>query len=61
MLTQNLSEMAFQAIRRQHPQLDESEVRLKFIELTYGQALADEIRSRKRAVVCDRRETLSQL
>ncbi|SFI85926.1 hypothetical protein SAMN05421753_1137 [Planctomicrobium piriforme] len=36
--------MAFAAIRRRHPDYSESEVRLKFIELTYGQELADEIR-----------------
>jgi hypothetical protein len=36
--------MAFDAIRRRHPEYTEDDVRLRFIELTYGQALADEVR-----------------
>ena len=36
--------MAFDAIRRRHPDYSEDEVRLKFIELTYGKSLADEVR-----------------
>lgn len=36
--------MAFDAIRRRHPQLDEDEVQLLFIELTYGEPLASEVR-----------------
>ena len=36
--------MAFDAIRRRHPEFSEGDVRLRFIELTYGQALADEVR-----------------
>ena len=36
--------MAFAAIRRRHPEYSEDDVRLKFIELTYGKVLADEIR-----------------
>jgi hypothetical protein len=36
--------MAFAAIRRRHPGLDESEVQLLFIELTYGKPLADDVR-----------------
>jgi len=35
-LTASLRRMAFEAIRRLHPDLDEAEVRLKFIESTYG-------------------------
>lgn len=35
--------MAFDTIRRRHPSLDESEVQLLFIELTYGQPLADDV------------------
>jgi len=31
-------------IRRIHPDLDEAEVRLKFIESTYGKELADAVR-----------------
>ena len=40
--------MAFDAIRRRHPEDSEEEVRLKFIELTYGKALADEVRQWQR-------------
>lgn len=36
--------MAFDAIRRRHPEYSEDSVRLKFIELTYGTELADEVR-----------------
>lgn len=39
--------MAFDAIRRRHPEYSEDDVRLRFIELTYGKALADEIRDRQ--------------
>jgi len=39
--------MAFDAIRRRHPEYSEDEVRLRFIELTYGKALADEVRGRR--------------
>ncbi|MFN0054610.1 MAG: hypothetical protein ACKV0T_20755 [Planctomycetales bacterium] len=37
--------MAFAAIRRRHPEFSEDDVRLKFIELTYGKTLADEVRA----------------
>ena len=40
-----LRRMSFDAIRRRHPEYSENEVRLKFIELSYGEALAEEIRS----------------
>ena len=40
-----LRRMAFAAIRRRHPDLSNAEVQLKFIELTYGKELADEVRS----------------
>ena len=43
-LSASLRRMAFDAIRRVHPDLDEAEVRLKFIESTYGKDLADEVR-----------------
>ena len=33
------------AIRRRHPDYDENEVSLKFIELNYGRQLADEVRA----------------
>jgi hypothetical protein len=36
--------MAMDAIRRRHPEFGDGEVRLLFIELTYGKPLADEIR-----------------
>jgi hypothetical protein len=39
--------MAFDAIRRRHPEYSEDDVRLRFIELTYGKALADEVRDRQ--------------
>ncbi len=40
--------MGFAAIRRRHPDFSEDEVRLQFIELTYGKPLADEIREWQR-------------
>ena len=36
--------MAFEAIRRRHPEYSEDQVRLSFIELTFGKALAEEVR-----------------
>lgn len=36
--------MAMDAIRRRHPEFDEDEVRLKFLELAYGKDLADDVR-----------------
>ena len=44
-LSASLRRMAFDAIRRIHPELDEAEVRLKFIESTYGKELAAEVRT----------------
>lgn len=41
--------MAFAAIRRRHPDDSENEVRLKFIELTYGEELAEEVRQWQQA------------
>ena len=43
-LSRHVKKMAFDAIRRRHPDLDEQEVRLLFIELTYGKSLADGVR-----------------
>lgn len=43
-MSRRLRDMALNAIRRRHPGWGESEVRLNFIELTYGKALADAIR-----------------
>ena len=36
--------MAFDAIRRRHPEYSDDEVRLSFIELTFGKELAEEVR-----------------
>ena len=36
--------MAMDAIRRRHPDYDQTAVKLRFIELTYGKQLADEVR-----------------
>jgi len=44
--------MAFDAIRRRHPELDDEGVRLLFIELTYGKTLADDVRRWKQRVDC---------
>jgi hypothetical protein len=43
-LSNQLKRMTFDAIWRRHPDFDESEVRLKFIELTYGKTLSDDVR-----------------
>lgn len=42
--SQGVREMALAAIRRRHPEFDESEVRLQFIETVYGRELANEVR-----------------
>ena len=46
--TGQVRRMAFDAIRRRHPEYSEDEVRLTFIELTYGKDLADEVRNWQR-------------
>lgn len=51
-MSQRVRSMAMDAIRRRHPHLEESEVGLLFIELTYGKSLADEIRSWQRERGC---------
>ena len=43
-LSRQLKRMAMDAIRRRHPEFDEDAVRMKFIELTYGEALANHVR-----------------
>lgn len=43
-LSRQVKRMAMDAIARCHPDWDEAAVRLKFIELTYGKALADDVR-----------------
>ena len=39
-LSAKLRNMAFEAIRRRHPDFSEDQIRLKFIGLTYGEDLA---------------------
>ena len=41
-LSSQLRGMAFDAIRRRHPDWNESQVQLKFIEIAYGKKLAAE-------------------
>ena len=36
--------LAIEAIRRRHPGLGPDETRLKYIELAYGAAIADDVR-----------------
>ncbi len=43
-MSRRVRDMAMNAIRRRHPDWDDSQVRLMFIELTYGKALADGMR-----------------
>ena len=45
-LSSRLRDMAFDAIRRRHPEFSENQVRLKFIELTYGEELAAAVSAR---------------
>lgn len=42
-LSHSVRQMTLQAISRRHPEYSEADIRLKFIELTYGQALADDL------------------
>jgi hypothetical protein len=43
-LSADLRKMAMDAIRRRHPTFNDGEVRLKFIELTYGKELSEAVR-----------------
>ena len=43
-LSRQVKRMSMDAIRRRHPDFDENAVRLKFIGLTYGEALANNVR-----------------
>lgn len=43
-LSTQLRNMAFAAIRRRYPEYSEQQIRLKFIEVTYGKELADDVR-----------------
>ena len=44
-MSRRVRDMAKNAIRRRHPDWDDLEVRLMFIELTYGKTLAQKVRS----------------
>ena len=44
-MSQLVRQMAIDAIRRRHPEFDEGQVQLLFIELTYGKSLADDVRN----------------
>jgi hypothetical protein len=44
MWSRRIKKMAFEALRRRHPGLNEVQIQLKFIELTYGATLAKEVR-----------------
>lgn len=44
----SLRRMGMDAIRRRHPEHDQHEIRLKFIELTYGKELADAVQDHLR-------------
>ena len=44
-MSRSVKKMAFDAIRRRHPEYQEFEVQRLFIELTYGKRLANEARS----------------
>ncbi len=43
-LSRHVKRMAMAAIRRRHPEFDDNAVRLKFIEVTYGKTLANDVR-----------------
>ncbi len=43
-LSRQVKQMAFDAIRRRHPEFSEAEVQLRFIEMTYGEELAEQVR-----------------
>ncbi|MBD3675410.1 MAG: hypothetical protein HUJ26_17995 [Planctomycetaceae bacterium] len=52
--SEKIRRMAFEAIRRRHPEYNENEVRLRFIELTYGEQLARDIRNWQQEQTCER-------
>jgi hypothetical protein len=47
-LSTTLRRMAMAAIERRYPELDEREKQLRFIEISYGKALADAVRQHAR-------------
>ncbi len=46
-MSRQVRNMTMDAIRRRHPNLEDAEVGLMFIELIYGKSLADDIRRRR--------------
>jgi len=42
-LSRQVKRMSMDAIRRRHPEFDEDEIRVRFIELTYGKAIAADV------------------
>jgi hypothetical protein len=42
--SQQIKNMSLNAIRRRHPEFSDDEIRLRFIELTYGTELARDVR-----------------
>lgn len=46
-LSSQVRQMAFDAIRRRFPEMTDGEVKLKFIELTYGKSLAEAVRGQQ--------------
>ena len=52
-MSQRVRKMAFDAIRRRHPDDSSSEIRLKFLELTYGKQLADDVRHWQREMASE--------
>lgn len=53
-MSRQVKQMAFAAIRRRHPEYTEDEVQNRFIELTYGKELADDVRRWKEDRASDR-------
>ncbi|MEZ6125815.1 MAG: hypothetical protein R3C49_22035 [Planctomycetaceae bacterium] len=49
--SRQVKRMSMDAIRRRHPAFSENEVRLKFIELTYGSELAEGVRRQQDGAV----------
>ena len=43
-MSRRVKNMTLAAIKRRHPEFSEREIQLKFIELTYGKNLADDVR-----------------
>ena len=56
-MSQRGRRLAMEAIRRRHPDADDVEIRLRFIELAYGTGLAADVRRWLRNHKLDRRQT----